>query len=353
MKKLLLTAFTVAIAASTQAQITLDNFDMASPGDTIFQIADQAPLVSIAPGNAGANQDYDLRDLNVAPAETLLFKAASASPYAASFPNATMTLSYADYDVFFNNSTSSLTIEGQAGSFGGYSGVVLKNNPVEVKLQFPMTYNTSFSNTSRFKYSRDTNFTYTYQGFPINIDSIRINETKTKTVIADGWGELKTPIDSFNVLRIHETGTIYDTVYVHAVQFNTWIPAYNDTTHIDHFAFWAKAMDFPIVEMDYENGAVSNVTWMKTKPNVSSIIENKSTLTSLFPNPASDALTIQWNNDKLKTVKIYNSIGALVIAESGNSLLTRIDLANIPAGVYVVVVEQDGLNASFNKVVVK
>lgn len=72
---------------------------------------------------------------------------------------------------------------------------------------------------------------------------------------------------------------------------------------------------------------------------VASLIENNAISVSIFPNPTSDILTIQ-TQEEVKSIKIYNVNGKLVLKQKENS----VNLDNFEGGTYTVLVEtQNGI----------
>ncbi len=62
-----------------------------------------------------------------------------------------------------------------------------------------------------------------------------------------------------------------------------------------------------------------------------SVRELENTIFKLFPNPASNNLTVQ-TADKIETISIYNTLGALVQIETNNEF----SVAQLPTGIYII-----------------
>ncbi|MDA8886470.1 T9SS type A sorting domain-containing protein [Bacteroidia bacterium] len=67
---------------------------------------------------------------------------------------------------------------------------------------------------------------------------------------------------------------------------------------------------------------------------------------SIYPNPATDVITINFSLDKIVTVKIYDILGNTMITKNVRSG-DRIDISELAKGVYVVRTES---NSQFSKV---
>lgn len=72
--------------------------------------------------------------------------------------------------------------------------------------------------------------------------------------------------------------------------------------------------------------------------------ENKNTLAT-YPNPGSGQVTILSPSITLKTIELYNIIGAKVLSISEiNRLKTSINVTNLSSGIYLMRITDDGLN---------
>jgi hypothetical protein len=118
-------------------------------------------------------------------------------------------------------------------------------NPQELLMGVPASYDSAFANTSRWVSSYDKN--------PSNQDTSYIR-TVTKTLTCDAFGTMNTQFGTFNVLRVHEYMIIVDSI---AFTFSG-IPFYSlefsrDTQN--NYQFWAKSIGYPvaIVKSDVHN----------------------------------------------------------------------------------------------------
>jgi hypothetical protein len=53
-----------------------------------------------------------------------------------------------------------------------------------------------------------------------------------------------------------------------------------------------------------------------------------------FPNPSKDLITIRSKNESIENIKLYNTLGIMVLEIKPNSLSTIIDVSNLASGVY-------------------
>lgn len=68
---------------------------------------------------------------------------------------------------------------------------------------------------------------------------------------------------------------------------------------------------------------------------------------SVFPNPASDVLNVELSNGEQSEIKftIYNSVGQNVMEVAGNGNMTKINISNLEAGIYILEIVQDGVSS--------
>jgi hypothetical protein len=63
---------------------------------------------------------------------------------------------------------------------------------------------------------------------------------------------------------------------------------------------------------------------------------------AIFPNPATDFISISTKDSSEGTILIYNLLGEKLIQENINSIQTRIDTSSLSSGVYLVNIEAEG-----------
>lgn len=74
----------------------------------------------------------------------------------------------------------------------------------------------------------------------------------------------------------------------------------------------------------------------------SNINDNKINEVKLYPNPATNSITIEFENNKTNSIQFYNIAGQLTINKSfSGSRKQIIDLSNIPQGIYFIRISND------------
>lgn len=76
----------------------------------------------------------------------------------------------------------------------------------------------------------------------------------------------------------------------------------------------------------------------------------------LFPNPATNFLTISYtlaNNNPVANLKIYNTLGSLLHSQLAESPETHIDVSDYPSGIYFISLSQPGIKPEIQKFIVE
>jgi len=76
----------------------------------------------------------------------------------------------------------------------------------------------------------------------------------------------------------------------------------------------------------------------------------------LFPNPATNYLTINYTlatNNPVANLKIYNLLGSLLHSQSVESPETSIDVSDYPSGIYFISLSQPGIKREIQKFIVE
>lgn len=333
-KKLLSTTFVIAAGLSATAQITVTATDVGSIGDQVQQAVDTLPPTGIMPGPKGANQTWNFNNLSQDYVDVLTFTNPNWTPDASSFPNANLAVETPWGHVYMNNQVGSATIEGVSGDpFGLGVNMVLKNTPPELMMTWPAMYNNTSS--SAFVTSGTFFVGYTDPSTGAYIDSAKVVSHVTKLDSIDAWGSLTTPLGTYNVLRVKEFRRTNDTVFA-KYPFIGYQVAFTQQDSSLTYSWWTNGMDFPVVQfdMDIPNDTVQRVTWLKANTNATGIAEAGAGEVSIYPNPASDELTLSVNTTNAVFVSIYDMTGKKLRTIDISSSTLRIDVRALSAGVY-------------------
>lgn len=328
MKRTLLFAAMIMSGISF-AQITVNQGNIAGAGDVVVQDHDTIP--SVAAPSGGANQVWDYSTgLNVSYEDTMNFVAPGWLNNASYFPSATLGATQTGgFEIYIINDATSLRSIGAAGDLFGTGDKQIYINPADVMAQWPMNYNDSYTTNS----VQSLTILGSDVGAPA--DSIKNKTYTTKDVVVDAWGSMTTPYGTFNVLRVNETKYSVDSTWAYAFGMEQLVDSGADTTY--NYTFWSDdpSARFPVMEMSHDNaGTVFNVSWLKEAPsaglNTAAAIE-----TNLYPNPASDVVILESENENISKMNVYNVTGTLIKSVTVNEVQTKVDVSSYNNGVYL------------------
>ncbi len=334
MKKSLLCIAVLAIGSTLTAQITINQGDLVPLYAGVYQINDSTPTVT--PGNAGANQTYNLTALNNQSSDTIVFTQPQFTPNGSSFPGSNVAAVFNTNQayVYFNSSPTAFEITGQAANPIGSGIIEIPFSDFEKVLDLPTTYNTGFVDSARGE-------GYTYLGYDPGvgfvIDSVHIRTTIVKTSIADGWGSATTPLGTYNVLRVNATRLQIDTVDVQTM--NVWI--YDAAITMDSvrtYTYWANGIGFPLAELtDYQDfGTITSATWIATLPqqNVGVSEFANETNMNVYPNPSVETVTFVSNGADVALINILDINGRIVRTANVTADQTSVNVSDLSSGMY-------------------
>ena len=317
------------LSGMANSQVTITEANVAGPTDLVTQSNDTLPTVASPTG--GADQIWDYSTGLVAHEEnSMTFSSPGWLNNAASFPTSNLAaVDQTGFEIYFINDASSMRMVGVAGDFfgSGTDNIVL-TNPAEEILRFPANYNDAHTTSSIQRFS----FLGSDVGAPV--DSIVSKTYRTTDVLIDAWGSMTTPYGTFEVLRVSETAVITDSAWAYTFGFESLVQNGENTEYT--YAFWSDdpTTRFPVMEMRHDNaGNVLNVEWLQSEPSVEL---NALTLENVivYPNPTSDQLTIEFNNDDVSSLEVLSINGTLMFSSLITSKKETIDVSKLEKGTY-------------------
>jgi len=258
----------------------------------------------VSPGNAGANQTYNLSSINGS-SSAANFVLSSSTPYASNFPMSNIAINDGtDYD-YWKTSSNALQLCGSEGS------------------NYNLTY-TDFFDWMRFPFTFNNNFTDSFAGNGV-LSGTSTDYWGQATYTADGWGTLITQAGTFsNTLRVRWDGITHDS----ALGFPT-------TSYFQSGYFWYKEGFHLYLAMTYTDSSTIGVfhaaSYLSNPTGIAKLANPISSI-SIYPNPANEKITIHFQNSNRNNleVRIVNTLGE-------NVMLNRSQ--NIQIGENTIVVE--------------
>ena len=332
----------------TYSQITLVSSDLAQVGDTVTRYVDT--LATITPGAAGANVTWTLTNATARVTETTKVIAPSATPHAASFTNSNIAMTNDNQNyLYFNKSSADFIATGLAGNLlNNGNTIVAPLNPTLTANVFPSTYGTTFQDN----YGMDV----TTSGSSFGVNSVRFKRAGVLSDTIDGWGNLVTPVGSYQALRIKHTDRTIDTTWIKLLPISPWSVYSTKNTTTISYSWMAKNAKLAIAELAYDTlGNPKRFTWSSLTL-TTGISENTLNNTiQLFPNPASSYFDFKLSDESTSLngfIQIENSIGQTVYKEAISSQTGRIFLDKIQHGVYLVRIMTEDGRRFYNRLII-
>lgn len=230
--------------------------------------------------------------------------------------------------MFWKTDATGFWTVGFRADSGSYSNTNVTLNPFELLIGTPCTYGSAFNNTSRWEFPMNI--------IPTDVDTYYVSRT-VKTLTCDAWGSLTTPTGNFpSVIRVHEYLIKVDSVYAKMGSVVvTSLEILRDT--LNNYMYLANGIGYPvsIVHADVNNTVTSveyyTGTWMSTEQTPGP------QQAGLFPNPASNSVTLLLPETSNYTIHINDMTGRTVLTQASAGMdCIKIDVAELPEGVYIV-----------------
>lgn len=308
----LLTAGAIAMTAHAQVTLTAAT-NSPQPGGAYT--VNYGPYV--APGAAGANQTWNLAALATDSSMTIERVVPSTTVNGMQFPTATVAEVSDAVTQYFRTAADGIHF---AGSDDG--NAVIVHAPMGRYLPFPCTFGTVWSSPQHATFS---------------YEDMTVTRTGTFSGNVDGYGTLIMPGGTVNnVLRVRWTHTLQDAMGPMTINYL-----------YDSYAFFAAGQAHPIAELvtattNMGGGPITNQFSRWTGDISTGIEEQRAGVLGLFPNPASDEVTLTWPAalGAPSTVSVVDMAGRTVLHTyliAAQVTSARIDVSSLFPGMYQVV----------------
>jgi len=306
MKKIiLLLVISLTINNLINSQIVINNSDMPSAGNKI-NVSTAASAGTTDYTLTGTNYTWDFSSLVPLSQTVDTFVTVLSTPiyYYPSYilsanqalkqPNVNLSvIQMSNVYNFYNSTTSAYSLVGYAAQISGIP-IPLKYNTADRIFKFPLNYgNVDSTNSSA----------------TMNVASLGyFGETKNRKNTVDGWGTLKTPYGTFQVMRIKSVIYQKDTLHMDTIPFP--FPAV--VRNITEYKWVGKGFGIPLLEIVETSYGIlpaftTTITYIDSVRNlnpfgIEKVIANDNI--SIYPNPANSQFTINYNLSKSADVDI-------------------------------------------------
>jgi len=336
---LFLTTFIIGASASTEAQITITQSDMAG-ANTSFLYETTADMNLFDFSLTGTNFAWDFSTATFSNYDTILNVSVSSTPFAyqlyfnnvilypshkASYakvgidvvsPFPAAQISITDRFDYYKVNGGSLEITGFGANINGIPTSV-KYDVIDQIYPFPLTYGTTDSTDGAYFISVPSVADY-------GQDIIRVVE-------GDGYGSLVTPKATYpNVLRVKTTLYLQDTIFIS--QFGQGLQFARPTEVI--YEWWDNNNKAPILVVNENGGQVTRVKYLADSG--LGITENSDSDVSLVATATPfEFQVIDLNNEGVKSILVFDLNGKMVASKYDGNLKIK----NGASQIYLAVIE--------------
>ncbi|ASK28903.1 hypothetical protein CEY12_01715 [Chryseobacterium sp. T16E-39] len=310
MKKLIFTSlFLIGVGAAAQPTVTRAALDKINTTTTVYNVN---VSTSISPGPAGAGQTWDFSTYVGSQTVTTKLFPCPGQANCSKFPTANRIAELVgnnNFDYLLNSDAEATTI----GNFSVLGNVTITYTDPLIDYKFPVNYLQEFTDNYAFNTGGST-------------------ETGTQSFKVDGYGTVITPNGTFpNALRIKR------------IRNGSQVTGGTTFTYVNESYQWVTENNGPVLSVAFNTFTINGQTtvqpslaYFTTSPTLATVdSETAKDEIIIYPNPASDLITIRSKED-LKSITII-SLDGKAIQKAPNHKV--IDIADLPNGVYVVQIE--------------
>jgi hypothetical protein len=353
LRKIYLFAIGMIAAQATEAQITYEFNDLPVIGDQIIRYRDT--MTVYGPGPAGAGQQW----LFPAPVQhetvTTSVVSVASTPHAAQFlgSNLAMTNDNSAY-LFFDVNSTEMISTGAAGDLLQNGGnIVSVFNPALTVHEFPRTYESTGDHEYYFEVIT------TDHGIPL-VHSVRLRHYGHVFDTTDGYGQITTPVGTYECLRVKSTDFTVDSVWIKLFSFSQWAlqEDFTGPGESTSYSWLAKETKLAVAELSFDSiGNPKNFTWSSIPPIVAptTIADASETDVRIYPQPAHGAFTVDIPQGGFSAAELMTLDGRTVRSQT---ILDRdrldVDIHGVAPGMYILrLLPVNGSTVTTRKVIVQ
>jgi hypothetical protein len=345
-----LTLFALFAVSSVFGQITINQSDMPSQGDTI-RVSYASNTANVNHTVTGPNVTWNFSALTPNAQQVLEFATPTALPF-----NFTATYGVlnpspdsipfigaipSNFVDYYKNGSSGYRQVGSSFDYaplGNFSIPIIYSSSDYV-YRFPMNYNNIDSS--------DASYSFQLPGLAyFGQERHRVNRV-------DGWGTLITPYGTFQTLRVRSVIDAVDTISFDTTGTGFTFPR----PQVVEYKWLSQNGKIALLEVEAQvfnnTETVTNVIYRDSiRANVFQVglAENNvaGNLTTLYPNPAQDELNLIWTqpSQMQARIEIYDLYGRIILAENAGNLQQgthsrKMNVAYLDSGVYLVRVHSE------------
>ncbi len=325
-----------------RAQITIGPGDMPSANETYrYSIAG---TTSVDPAVTGPGHTWDLSGLNFLRQRVDPFQTVGSTPpaYQFYFNNSSQypehkadhampvdipstgpaMVNFEDMYDYYRNTGSQYQQVGFGARLSGFP-LSVRYGPIDTIYQFPLDHGDTDSSYSEYELS--------VPGYGV------YKQEKVRMDTVDGYGTLKTPFGTFQILRVKSTLYLTDSLALDSSGVDT---SFQRPVQVQ-YKWLAEGMGPPLLKITTQAGLITRIEYQDSLRFVTSTGERAEASASLEwtaePVPASKRLTVTFNRPREGMVLLRNMAGrARKVHELRHTRSFDLDVEELPPGPYLL-----------------
>lgn len=312
---------TLLCFVAAQAQISITRSDIGNINDKLYYASRDTFTTKINIADTGSAKVWDFRLVVPLAHDSVMFLDPASDPDAPADCNLIIMEDGEPAYVQINNDSMVIMQQDAQTGLGGSARALV----------FPMTKGSAFDDNLNLSITS----TPGDLGIPLPGDSIRIYAKINTSTLADGSGTLKTPEGDYDVLRIYSR--VQSDITISILAFGIWNEFFNqqDTTYT--YNWMAKNMKYYLATAETDkDGNMLTLKWQVDS--IPATVGLKTALAQssvkLFPNPVSTDLTIELTEGSSFNYTMFDISGKQVKLGSSVNAKTKVNVADLPNGIY-------------------
>jgi hypothetical protein len=355
MKKVTTLIFSIGVGI-TFAQPVINSSNFLQAGMEIISDYQSTNLPAGASVGGNGYQTWDFTQVSAENSDTFRTTNPAWTNYYNCYPNANVAAYQPNYtshaDYYLSDSSGFYFLGSGDNTPFNISPCIPYSMPLRY-LKFPAQYGQSYTD------SASQTYTYFANQGPAGPDSMRFRAHYKFVNAITAWGNVNTPLGSFNCIRIERKQTLIDSSwnYFPATGWNAGDVQIYRALYYEWYTN-APQINFPVAILtcnDSTNMPI-NFSWLKYQTTVSSITESPAeTSVSVFPNPANSIISIA--NPELKNLRITIQSMESKLVYSGEFSANDffIPINNVANGIYTcsVIDNSSGNQIQISKLIIQ
>lgn len=184
-------------------------------------------------------------------------------------------------------------------------------------------------------------------GLGFVVDSIRVRTHITYQSEVQGWGEVTTPLGTFDAIKHLLAESVTDSVDFYRADQDIWLEGVEVLANDQNtWKWWAPTMDLPVMQLmdDDADGTMDRAEWIEADLSTTSIVDRAPfDRIDVFPNPATDRITVPLEGLGMAGYVLHDAQGRLVQEGRVSRERSTIPVAHLDRGPYLLRIDQGGI----------